>query len=81
MRVLVTGHNGYVGTVLVPMLLKAGHDVVGLDSNLFQGATFGEETAGAAIPAIQRDVRDVTYADLDGFEAILHLAVLSNDPL
>ena len=60
MRVLVTGHNGYVGTVLVPMLLKAGHEVVGLDSNLYQAATFGEEDA-PAIPAIQRDVRDVTY--------------------
>lgn len=63
MRVLVTGHNGYVGTVLVPMLLKAGHDVVGLDTNLYQAATFGEEDAGAAIPAMQRDVRDVTYED------------------
>ena len=74
------GHNGYVGTVLVPMLLKAGHEVVGLDSNLYQAATFGEEDA-PAIPAIQRDVRDVTYEDLDGFQAILHLAGLSNDPL
>ncbi len=81
MRVLVTGHNGYVGTVLVPMLLKAGHEVVGLDSNLYQAATFGEEDPAAAIPAIQRDVRDVTYEDLDGFQAILHLAGLSNDPL
>jgi nucleoside-diphosphate-sugar epimerase len=74
MRVLVTGHNGYVGTVLVPMLLKAGHEVVGLDSNLYQAATFGEEDPAAAIPSIQRDVRDVTYEDLEGFQAILHLA-------
>lgn len=80
MRVLVTGHNGYVGTVLVPMLLKAGHDVVGLDTNLYQAATFGEEIAGP-IPEIIKDVRDVTHADIDGFDAILHLAGLSNDPL
>lgn len=81
MRVLLTGHNGYVGTVLAPMLLRAGHDVVGLDSNLYQAATFGEENEAATIPAINKDVRDVTHEDIDGFDAILHLAGLSNDPL
>ena len=81
MRVLVTGHNGYVGTVLVPMLVKAGHDVVGLDTDLYQAATFGEENDTVAVPAIQKDVRDVTHADIEGFNAILHLAGLSNDPL
>lgn len=81
MRVLVTGHNGYVGTVLTPMLLNAGHDVVGLDTNLYQAATFGEDDAANAIPMIEKDVRDVTHADIDGFDAILHLAGLSNDPL
>lgn len=81
MRVLVTGHNGYVGTVLVPMLVKAGHDVVGLDTNLYQAATFGDEDSVVAIPEILKDVRDVTHADIDGFDAILHLAGLSNDPL
>lgn len=80
MRVLVTGHNGYVGTVLVPMLVKAGHDVVGLDSNLYQAATFGDDNT-ADIPALNKDVRDVTHADVEGFDAILHLAGLSNDPL
>jgi nucleoside-diphosphate-sugar epimerase len=63
------------------MLLKAGHDVVGLDTNLYQAATFGEDDAANAIPAIYKDVRDVTHADIDGFNAILHLAGLSNDPL
>lgn len=81
MRVLVTGHNGYVGTILVPLLVSAGHDVVGMDTNLYQGATFGEENDTRLVPSINKDVRDVTAADLEGIEAILHLAGLSNDPL
>lgn len=79
MRVLVTGHNGYIGTVLTPLLLEAGHEVVGLDSNLFEGSTFGEDVP--QIPEIRKDVRDIEASDVEGFEAVLHLAGLSNDPL
>jgi len=78
-RVLVTGHNGYIGTVLVPMLIAAGHDVVGLDSDLFGECTFGDEPS--SVPSFRKDIRDVEAADLGGFEAIMHLAGLSNDPL
>jgi nucleoside-diphosphate-sugar epimerase len=81
MRVLVTGHNGYVGTVMVPMLVKSDHDVVGLDTNLYKGATFGRELPPQPITQIDKDVRDITSADLEGFDAIIHLAGLSNDPL
>jgi nucleoside-diphosphate-sugar epimerase len=79
MRVLVTGHHGYIGTILTQMLVEAGHEVVGLDSDLFAACTYGEwqET----VPSIRKDVRDVTPQDLEGFEAVLHLAGLSNDPL
>lgn len=80
MRVLVTGHNGYIGTVMVPMLLEAGHDVVGLDSNLFADCSYSQEGI-ASIPEVIKDVRDVSVADLEGFEAVIHLANLSNDPL
>jgi len=80
MRVLVTGHNGYVGTVMMPMLLEGGHDIVGMDTNLYEGSTFGKE-AQRNFPEIIKDVRDVVPADLEGFEAIIHLAGLSNDPL
>jgi len=79
MRVLVTGHNGYIGAVLGPMLIAAGHDVIGLDSDLFEQCTFGDDAP--AIPALRKDIRDVEAADLEGFDAILHLAGLSNDPL
>lgn len=81
MRVLVTGHNGYVGTIMVPMLVAAGHDVVGLDTNLYEGSTFGEENETKNVPALKKDIRDLSQADLDGFDAVIHLAGLSNDPL
>jgi nucleoside-diphosphate-sugar epimerase len=81
-RVLVTGHQGYIGTVMVPLLQGAGHDVVGLDTDLFEGCDFGPGgTAERTVPALRMDVRDVQVADLKGFDAIVHLAALSNDPL
>lgn len=64
---------------MVPMLLAAGHEVVGLDSDLFRACTFG--TPAPSIPEIVKDIRDVKAADLEGFDAVLHLAALSNDPL
>ncbi len=79
MKVLVTGHNGYIGTVLVPMLLSHQHEVVGLDSDLFERCTFGTEIP--KIPEIRKDIRDVEAQDVEGFDVILHLAGLSNDPL
>jgi nucleoside-diphosphate-sugar epimerase len=79
MRVLLTGHLGYIGTVLAPMLLKRGHDVVGLDSDLFRACTF--LGSPIALPAIEKDVRDATIEDVEGFDAVIHLAGLSNDPL
>jgi nucleoside-diphosphate-sugar epimerase len=79
MRVLVTGHLGYIGTVMVPMLLQEGWDVVGFDTDLFERSTFGEGIK--QVPNIKKDVRDVEVADVNGFDAIIHLAGLSNDPL
>jgi nucleoside-diphosphate-sugar epimerase len=79
MRVLLTGHKGYIGTVLTPMLLEAGHEVVGYDSDLFRRCTFGDRIQD--IPEIIKDIREVEAADVEGFDAVLHLAGLSNDPL
>jgi nucleoside-diphosphate-sugar epimerase len=79
MRVLITGHNGYIGSVLAPLVQAAGHDVVGLDTFLFEGGTFGEDNS--PIDALRMDLRDVQVADLRGFDAVIHLAALSNDPL
>jgi nucleoside-diphosphate-sugar epimerase len=79
MRILVTGHHGYIGSVLMPILQDAGHDVVGLDSSLFAGCTFGPEPQ--PIETIAVDLRDVAAEDLRGFDAVMHLAAISNDPL
>ena len=79
MRVLVTGHKGYIGMVMVPVLLEAGHEVVGLDSDLFAGCDLFP--AAHAVPETQMDVRDVQVEDLRGFDALVHLAALSNDSL
>ncbi len=78
-RVLVTGHDGYIGTVLVPMLQEAGLDVVGLDSGLFHDCSFGIQPSPP--PAIEMDIRDVGVDELRGFDAVVHLAAISNDPL
>jgi nucleoside-diphosphate-sugar epimerase len=79
MRILLTGHKGYIGAVAGPMLHAAGYEVVGLDTDLFEGCDFGEVTQ--EIPEIRKDLRDLTKADLEGFDAVVHLAALSNDPL
>lgn len=78
-RILVTGNRGYIGTVLVPMLLSNGHNVVGLDVDLYNKCTFGSYSP--FVPQIKKDVRDVQNFDLEGFDALVHLAGLSNDPL
>ena len=79
MKVLVTGHHGYIGSVLAPMLRDAGHDVVGLDMFFYRGCDLGETRDFE--PSLALDIRDVRPADLVGFDAVVHLAALSNDPL
>lgn len=81
MRVMVTGHLGYIGTVMVPMLLHSGHEVAGLDSNLYERCTFAAGGKIMDVPHIRKDVRDIEREDIEGLDAIIHLAALSNDPL
>ncbi len=81
MKVLVTGHLGYIGTVMAPLLGHAGHEVIGCDSNLYERCTFEAGGAITPVPTIAKDVRDLTEGDLAGIDAVIHLAALSNDPL
>ncbi|MFD7534681.1 NAD-dependent epimerase/dehydratase family protein [Streptomyces sp. NPDC059819] len=79
MRVLLTGHQGYLGTVMAPVLLAAGHEVVGLDAGLFAGCVLGPPPSDP--PGHRVDLRDVTADHVAGVDAVIHLAALSNDPL
>jgi len=79
MRVLVTGHAGYIGSVLVPLLQSRGHAVQGMDTQLFEGHDLGSPPPHIACSGT--DVRDVEPRDLEGIEAIVHLAGICNDPL
>ena len=79
MKVLVTGHHGYIGSVMTEVLTQAGHEVTGLDTYLYEGSDFGPDAP--SVPSIRKDIRDVEASDLRGFDAVVHLAALSNDPL
>lgn len=82
MRVLMTGHLGYIGTVAVPLFQKAGHEVTGLDSDLYRTCTFGPSVGPSGdVPSLRVDIRDVTPDHFKGFDAVVHYAGLSNDPL
>jgi nucleoside-diphosphate-sugar epimerase len=79
MKILLTGHKGYIGAVAGPILCSAGHEVVGLDTDLFAGCDFGANVP--EIPEVRKDLRDLERKDLAGFDAVVHFAALSNDPL
>ena len=79
MRIVVTGHHGYIGSITATELVDAGHDVVGLDVFYYRGCDFGAN--GDGVHAFEVDVRDVGPETLAGFDAVVHLAALSNDPL
>jgi nucleoside-diphosphate-sugar epimerase len=79
LRILVTGHNGYIGSVLVSILEQADHEVVGLDTDIFAPCLFGDD--GHEVESMQADVRDIESEDLAGFDAVIHLAAVCNDPV
>jgi nucleoside-diphosphate-sugar epimerase len=79
MKVLITGHKGYIGSVAVPIFQAAGHEVAGLDNDLYANCDFGKPLA--EIPEIRKDLRDISRSDLVGFDAVVHFAALSNDPV
>jgi nucleoside-diphosphate-sugar epimerase len=78
-KILVTGHNGYIGSIMAPHLVQAGYDVVGLDTKYFGECTLTSDSG--SIPEVRKDIRDLMPADLAGIDAVIHLAALSNDPI
>jgi len=78
-RVLVTGHDGFIGCVMAPYLAHAGFDVVGLDTGYFADCSL--VAADESVSTRRKDLRDLEPADLDGYDAVVHLAALSNDPI
>ncbi len=78
-RALITGHDGYIGSVMTRCFLEQGYDVVGLDTGYFRECVLVPELA--SVPTIRRDIRDLVPDDITGFDAIVHLAALSNDPI
>jgi nucleoside-diphosphate-sugar epimerase len=80
MRVLLTGIDGYLGAVMAPVLTERGHDVVGLDAGYYRDGLL-YDAGTPRVPTITKDIRQVTVADLHGFDAVVHLAELSNDPI
>jgi len=79
MKILLSGHQGYIGVVAGPLLIAAGHAVTGVDTDLFADCDFGAREQ--EIPGLRKDIRDLTLSDLEGFDAVVHLAALSNDAL
>ena len=78
-RVLITGHDGYIGSVMVPHFVESGYEVVGLGTGYFRDCTLVPSLA--QVPELRKDIRDVELSDLQGFDAVVHLAALSNDPV
>ncbi len=85
MKILLTGNQGYIGCVMEEVLLNAGHDVVGFDTGFFEGKTFVplpmNVKKNRRNNQIKKDIRDATKEDIEGYDTIIHLAALSNDPL
>jgi nucleoside-diphosphate-sugar epimerase len=79
MRILLTGHKGYIGAVAATVLKSVGYEVVGLDTDFYEGCDFGQPAP--EIPEVCKDLRDISKKDLEGFDAVFHLAALSNDPI